>query len=80
MTAMITPEQFVAILGSIAAAIVAIGGVYVQVHQLHTKVNGRLTELLELTRTAALAKGKLEGPDPAPAGIQPPPANTPSAP
>jgi hypothetical protein len=77
---MVTPEQFVAILGAVTTAIVAIAGVYVQLHQLHAKVNGRLTELLVLTRAAALAEGKLEGLGHPPAGAEPPPLAPPAAP
>lgn len=55
-----TPEQLVALMGGLATLIVAVTGLYVQIAKLNQRVDGRLTELLEVTRSAAHAKGALE--------------------
>lgn len=75
-----TPEQAVAIMSAVVALIGALIGLYVQIAKLHTQVNGRLSDLLELTATSSLAEGKLAGPDTPPAGAEPPPLAPPSAP
>lgn len=54
-----SPEQFVAIVAAITALVVAVGGVIVQVVQLRRQVDGRLTQLLELTATSSRAAGAL---------------------
>lgn len=35
----------------------------IMVKDIHTDINSRMTELLNLTRSSAKAEGKLEGPD-----------------
>lgn len=41
----------------------AIGALWVKLHAYRQEVNGRLGELLELTRSSAKAEGRLEGHD-----------------
>lgn len=68
-----TPEQFVAIIGSLTALIVAVGAAIVQIVQLRAKVDGRLSELLAITRAGARTEGELVGRDyVAPLPAQPP--------
>jgi hypothetical protein len=59
-------QEWVAIIGAIGAALVlilgAIGALYQRVHAYHTEVNGRMSQLLELTKTAGQAEGRLERP------------------
>ena len=56
-----SPEQLVAVLAGITALLVATGAVLRQVLELRREVDGRLTQLLELTRTAAVSRGDLQG-------------------
>jgi hypothetical protein len=58
----VTPSELTALVGALTALIVAVGALLVQVRQLHGLVNSRMGELLELTRRASLAEGKLAGP------------------
>lgn len=58
-----TVDQFVAVMGAFTALIGALGVIYVQLLQNHRAVNGRMTELLEMTRQAAQTKGELAGRD-----------------
>jgi hypothetical protein len=54
-------QQF--ILALVAAAVPLIGAIGVligQVHSLRKEVDGRMTQLLALTETSALAKGRLK--------------------
>jgi len=53
-------EQFVTIIGALTALIVAVTAALVQLRQTHELVNSRMTELLEVTRGAARAEGKLD--------------------
>ena len=53
-------EQFVAVLGGFTALLVAIGTLLVQVRSLRQQVDGRLTELLSLTRSSSRAEGALD--------------------
>lgn len=59
----LTPEQFVTVLGAITALIVALTALFVQLRKTHELVNGRMTELLKITKEAGVAQGKLAGPD-----------------
>ena len=59
-----TTDQFVAVLGALTALVVAASGLAFQVRSYHREVDGRMSELLELTRTAAHAQGVLQGADP----------------
>jgi hypothetical protein len=54
-------QDYIQIIGAIAAAVVLIIGALERTHRM---VNGRMTELLALTKAAAIAEGKLQGPDP----------------
>lgn len=58
---MLSAEQFVAIMGALTALIVATTAAVVQLRQTHGIVNSRMTELVELTRKASFAEGKLAG-------------------
>jgi len=57
-------DEAAKLIGAVAAAVVvvlgAIGALYVKIHSVGVQVNGRMTELLELTRKAAYARGQLE--------------------
>ena len=57
-------DDWVKVIGALAGATVivlgAIGALYVKVHAYEQRVNGRLGELLELTRSSAKAEGRLE--------------------
>jgi len=55
----VTPEQLIAVVGAFTALFIAIAGVLVQVASLKRSVNGRLTQLLELTATSSRAEGTL---------------------
>ena len=55
----VTDTVAVAWIGSFTAIFVAACGVVVaQINKVHSLVNSRMTELLELTRTSSLAEGK----------------------
>lgn len=60
-------DDWVKIIGAVAAGLAitltAIGALYVQIAKTHRLVNSRMSELLELTRTASRAEGQLAGPD-----------------
>ena len=52
------------LIAAIPATITAITGILIvlnKIKDLHRDVDGRMTEMLELTRLAATAKGNLEG-------------------
>jgi hypothetical protein len=69
----VTPAEFSIILGAITALVVAVAGLIFQVRQTHALVNSRMTELVELTRKSAFARGKLEaGEEPHGLGAVPP--------
>jgi len=59
-TIALTVEQYVSLLGAITALLLAVGTVAVQIRTLHTLVNSRLTELLELTATSSRALGVID--------------------
>lgn len=52
--------QLAAVLTALATVLVAIAGLVRTVRGYHRAVNGRLDELLELTRQASRAEGRLE--------------------
>ena len=52
-----SPEQFIALVVAITPLVAAIGAVYIQLKSLTRRVDGRLTELLELIRTSSHAEG-----------------------
>lgn len=54
-----TVEQLIAILGAVTLLIGSITALFVQMKKLELRVDGRLTQLLELTQMSALAEGKL---------------------
>jgi hypothetical protein len=58
----VSPEQLVAIIVALTGLLGAVLAVYRQVLSTHQLVNSRMTELLELTRTSAIAEGKLDQP------------------
>ncbi len=62
-----SPEQLATLIAAFAAAVVAIlaavGKLWLDLHQYGRAVNGRMDELLELTRVSSEARGKL-GADP----------------
>jgi hypothetical protein len=58
----VTVDQFVAVIGAFTALLVAVTALAVQVHAWHKQINSRMDQLLEITRSAAIAEGKLEGP------------------
>jgi len=57
-------DDWVKIIGAAAAfmsvVIGALGAVYLQVRRTHTLVNSRMDQLLELTQTSGIARGRLE--------------------
>jgi hypothetical protein len=55
-----TPEQVVAIITALVALLGAVTAVIVQLRNLHTLVNSRMTQLLDLTQTSARAQGQLD--------------------
>jgi hypothetical protein len=59
----VSVEQFIAILTALTALLVAVGGVFAQVRQTHELVNGKMSELVQLTGIAAKKEGELEGRD-----------------
>ncbi len=56
-----SPEQIVALLVAFAGVLSAVGVVIAQVASLRRAVDGRMTEMLELTRQSADATGQLAG-------------------
>jgi hypothetical protein len=54
-----SPEQFSGLLTAIAVLIASLLGVWQQLRKTHELVNSRMTELVDLTRRAALAEGRL---------------------
>lgn len=58
-----SPEQLVAVLVAIAGVLTATGIVIQQLAALRKEINGRLTQLLEETRTGARLEGELRGRD-----------------
>lgn len=59
-----TSQDWVAIIGAVAAGVVmilaAIGALYARIHGYQQQIDGRMSELLALTRTASRAEGRLE--------------------
>lgn len=58
-----TVEQFVAILVAITGLLGAFGLLIRQISELRADLNGRMQELLDHTRTAAMKEGELAGRD-----------------
>lgn len=54
-----TPEQLAGILAATASALAAFAAIFAQLRQLHKLTNSRTAELIELTRRASLAEGRL---------------------
>lgn len=63
-----TSDQFVAVLGGVTALVIALGTIIVQVYALHKAVNGRLSQLVDVTQKAAQKQGELLGRDFVPGG------------
>ena len=57
---MITAEQATALIGAVAALVVAITALIAQVMHLNHQINSRMTELVDLTRASAHAQGVLD--------------------
>ncbi len=55
--------QFIALLGALTGLLIAATAALVQVVALRRQVNGRLTQLLELTARASHAEGRLDTSD-----------------
>jgi hypothetical protein len=56
----VSPEQLAAILVALAGLLTAVGVVLGQIVALRREMDGRLTQLLELTATSSHAAGVLE--------------------
>jgi hypothetical protein len=56
------PEAIIAVLTAATALVAALIRLVFAVNSYKSEVNHRMDELLELTRTAAEARGRLEGP------------------
>ncbi len=56
----VTAAELAALLGGAAALVTAFASVLVAIRRLDARINGRMTELLELTRRAAHTQGVLE--------------------
>jgi hypothetical protein len=56
----VSPEVQVALIGLMAAAIGGLVRVWIEIRSIHTLVNSRMTELLELTRQSSHALGVLD--------------------
>lgn len=52
-------ETVIALLGAVTALVVALATLFRQMHSLSVKVDGRLTELLDLTRESASLRAVL---------------------
>ena len=57
------PGELAAVITAIAVLVAAVTRLYIAVPDVHDLVNSRMTELLELTRTASHAEGVKEGHD-----------------
>ena len=61
-----TAQEWVAIIGALAGAVAlilgAVGALWVRIHGYQQTIDGRMSELMELTRTSARAEGRLENP------------------
>jgi hypothetical protein len=73
----VTPEQFVTVLTALSVLFGAITAALLQLHKLELRVDGRLTELLALTKSSARAEGRLEATSAVP-GADLSPGETPS--
>ena len=52
--------ELTALIGGLTALVIAVGALLVQIGRLHTLVNSRMTELLDLTRQAAFSAGQAD--------------------
>jgi hypothetical protein len=59
----VSPEQLVAVLVAVTGVIGAIGVLIGQIRSLRQEINGRLSDLVDATRVAALKEGELLGRD-----------------
>jgi hypothetical protein len=59
----VSPEQITAILTGITGIIVALGVVVHNLVELRRSLNGRLSQLVDATREAAVKQGELQGRD-----------------
>lgn len=66
-----TPEQFTLVLGACTAMVVAITALVVQVMAWRHQIDGRMEQLITLTRASALSEGRRIEKD-APATVPPP--------
>lgn len=57
---MISPGELTALVIAVTGLIAALAGLYGQMRSLSRRVDGRLSELLELTRRSSKAEGVLE--------------------
>lgn len=48
-----------AIAAATCAILASLGALWAKIHEYHREVNGRMDELLELTRSSSLAEGRL---------------------
>jgi len=73
-----TADDWVKVIGSVAGALVlvltAIGALWVKVHEYRREVNGKMQQLLDVTREAGEAHGRATPDAPPP---EPTPATTP---
>jgi hypothetical protein len=78
----LTADDIVKIIGAVSVATVAIlgavGAIYAQIRRIHQMVNGRMNELLELTRSSSRTAGQQDILNPQ-AGTEPPSVAPPSA-
>jgi hypothetical protein len=65
-----TPEQLNALITAITALVIALGtlaaalsAIWIQLHQTHTLMNSRMSELLDATKLAGQKTGELDGRD-----------------
>ena len=56
-----SPEAWVAILTAAGAFLLAVAAVIRELRGLRTQIDGRLEQMLTLTRNSAAARGNLEG-------------------
>jgi hypothetical protein len=58
-----SPEQATALVAAITGLIVALGVFVVQIRQVSSQLNGRLSQLLAVANAAAMKEGELAGRD-----------------
>jgi hypothetical protein len=67
----VSPEQLVALIVALTGLLGAVGIAIRQIVELRREVDGRLTQLLELTRVSSVARGDLQGRAAAASELQP---------